>query len=171
MKRREFITFSTLLLSANLFADTRRYALHVKITQEPYQSIAKVIEDLFIPSAGMPSPHTFNVIGFLQAVMQDKRVKNTTKEFLLNGVGWLNEAAQKNYSKNYIELSIIQREAVLKQVSQTSWGDGWLWYLLNYSFEAMFSDPVYGANEHKIGWQWLDYEPGIPRPKEVNPYV
>jgi gluconate 2-dehydrogenase gamma chain len=36
--------------------------------------------------------------------------------------------------------------------------------LLYYIFEALLSDPVYGGNPGGIGWQWLEHQPGFPRP-------
>ena len=172
MKRRKFIAYSVVLFSSTLFAkEINSYALHVTILKEPYQTISQVIDDLFTPSVGMPSPHSLNVIGFLKAVMRDKRVTNERKEFILNGVEWLNQTAQNHYIKNYIVLSSDQRQELLKKISQKQWGDNWLWYLMNYTFEAMFSDPVYGANSGKIGWQWLEYKPGFPQPPKVNRYV
>jgi hypothetical protein len=178
MKRREFIKYSALLIGVSSFAyQPSSYALypkgtlHVRILQEPYQTISLVLSDLFPPHIAMPSPHSYNVIGFLEAVLQDKRVTQKSKATLKDGVTWLNQSAQNSYAKKYIELPYIQREKLLKQISQKEWGDSWLWTLMNFSFEAMFSDPVYGANTNQIGWKWLGYESGFPRPPRVNRYV
>ncbi len=172
MKRRRFIQYSTILLSSTMFAkDVRSYALHVKIVKEPYQTMSQVIDHLFSPSAGMPSPHSLNIVGYLKAVMEDKRVSQYRKKSLLEGVEWINRTSQDHYIKNYIELSFDEREKLLKTISQKQWGDTWLWYLMNYTLEAMFSDPVYGANRDEIGWQWLEYKPGFPQPPKVNRYV
>ncbi|MDD2356960.1 MAG: gluconate 2-dehydrogenase subunit 3 family protein [Thiovulaceae bacterium] len=172
MKRREFIKYSVLLLGSSAFAsDLKFYSYHINIIQEPFQSISHVLEQLFPPNIAMPSVHSFNVVGFLKALMQDPRVKNETKQILQDGVKWLNQTSQNSYMKNYKELTLSQKEKLLQQISQKQWGDTWLWYLMNYSFEAMFSDPVYGANSNKIGWKWVEYESGLPRPPKVNAYV
>ncbi len=173
MKRREFITYSALLVGVSAFGITKNsYAtLHVSILKEPYQSISAVIADLFPPNITMPSPHAFNVIGFFEAILRDKRVSEKTKKTVQSGVVWLNQTTQNSYSKNYIELSHTQREKILKQISGKQWGDTWLWTLMNFTFEAMFSDPIYGANTNQIGWKWLHYESGLPRPPRINRYV
>ena len=86
MKRREFIKYSALLLGSSAFArDLHYYALHVRIIQEPYQTIASVLEQLFPPNIAMPSVHSFNLIGFFQALMKDPRVKDETKQILQDG--------------------------------------------------------------------------------------
>ncbi len=172
MKRRVFIKYFALLLGSSAFAnDLKFYSYHVSIIQEPYQSISQVLEQLFPPNIAMPSVHSFNVIGFLKALMKDPCVKDETKQILQDGVKWLNQASQNSYIKNYTELTHLQKGKLLKQISQKQWGDTWLWYLMNYTFEAMFSDPVYGANINKIGWKWVEYESGFPRPPKVNSYV
>jgi len=172
MKRREFIKYSALLLGSSAFArDFHYYALHVRIIQEPYQTIASVLEQLFPPNIAMPSVHSFNLIGFFQALMKDPRVKDETKQILQDGVKWLNQTSKNSYMKNYKELTLSQKETLLKQISLKQWGDTWLWHLMNFAFEAMFSDPVYGANINKIGWKWVENESGLPRPPKVNAYV
>jgi len=103
--------------------------------------------------------------------MKDPRVKDETKQILQDGVKWLNQTSKNSYMKNYKELTLSQKETLLKQISLKQWGDTWLWHLINFTFEAMFSDPVYGANINKIGWKWVEHESGLPRPLKVNAYV
>ena len=172
MKRRKFLSYSIILLGSTLFArELEKYALHVRIFQEPYQTIATLIDDLFPPNLSMPSAHTFNAIGFLQAVMQDVRVPSRNKQTILDGVKLINQTTQNDYLKNYIELPLEQRETTLQAISQKEWGDNFLWYLMNYTLEAMLSDPVYGGNTDEIGWRWLAHTSGLPQPPKVNPYV
>jgi len=172
MQRRKFIQYSVLLIGSTLFADKiKLYSSHVKILKEPFQTIAKVHDDLFTPSAGMPKPQDFNAIGFLEGVMRDPRVRDTQKEFIKDGVSWLNIVTNKIYRHNYIELDSNQREIILQHIASKEWGNDWLWYIINHAFEAMLSDPVYGANTNEIGWKWLNFIPGEPRPPRVNPYV
>jgi gluconate 2-dehydrogenase gamma chain len=172
MKRRSFLQFSALLTGTTLFAsEIGVYALHVNVLEEPYQTIAKVHEDLFTPSVGMPRPQDFNAIGFLRAVMHDKRVSKKEKTLLKNGVKWLDMDAKQHHLKRYIRLDKKQREDVLQRISQKQWGNDWIWYVMNHAFEAMLSDPVYGSNTDEIGWKWLGFVPGIPRPPKVNDAV
>ena len=172
MKRREFIKISAILLGSSAFAQTSKsYALHVNIIKEPFLTLMRVQEDLFPPNISMPSIHQINVLGFIKAVLQDSKIKVSTKQQLLDGVKWLNQTAQNSYMKNYIELPYQTRENILHEISQREWGDNWLWYVMNFTFEAMFSDPVYGGNMNENGWKWVEHLPGLPRPIRVNIYV
>lgn len=169
MNRREFVQYSVLLVGSTLFArQISVYSLHVRVLQEPYQTIAQVHDVLFTPSAGMPRPQAFNAIGFLQGVMKDPRVHDTQKGIIKNGVTWLNMTSKEKFHKNFRALSLSQKETILQYISQKEWGNDWLWYIMNHAFEAMLSDPVYGCNTDKVGWKWLDYTPGYPRPPRIN---
>lgn len=172
MKRRDFIKLSAILLGTTAFADTTKgYALHVSIVGEPFLTLLHVFEDLFPPNIAMPSIHKINILGFMKAVLADKRVQHSTKQQIIEGVKWLNLTANNSYDKNYIELSYVQRQNLLIGISQKEWGDNWLWNLMNFGFEAMFSDPVYGGNLQENGWKWVDHVSGSPRPPKVNEYV
>jgi gluconate 2-dehydrogenase gamma chain len=172
MKRREFIKLSAILLSTTAFGEnSKQYALHVTLVKEPFMTLMRVQEDLFPPSIAMPSLHKINVLGFIKGVLQDPRVASSTKQKLLDGVKWLNQTTQNSYEKNYIELPYKTREKILQEISKKEWGDVWLWHIMNFTFEAMFSDPVYGGNLNERGWKWVDHVAGLPRPLKVNPNV
>ncbi|UFS61326.1 gluconate 2-dehydrogenase subunit 3 family protein [Sulfurimonas sp. HSL-3221] len=151
-----------LLLPAESGAE---YARPVTMHAEPYQTIATVHRDLFPGGGGAPSPRLLKAIDYLGGVMRDPYVDDDDKRFLTNGARWLNEQARKDYGYAYYRLPPEQRQQVLQKASGLVWGDNWLWSVLSYLFEALLSDPVYGANTHEAGWRWLRYEPGYPRPK------
>ncbi len=69
--------------------------------------------------------------------------------------------------KNYINLSKDKKEKLLKEFEQTHLGQNWLSILMYYGFEAMLSDPIYGGNHNKQGWNALNHNAGIPRPKKI----
>ena len=52
----------------------------------------------------------------------------------------------------------------MRQIEQSRAGRNWLSLLLTYVLEALLADPVYGGNPDGIGWQWLEHQPGYPRP-------
>ncbi len=149
-------------LSLSLHAQT--YVRDVKILREPYQTIAYVYDDLFPSTESIPGAHELNTIAYLRGVIQDKHISQEQKTFLFNGAKWLNEESVDTFDKKYCHLQADQRNSLLKSISAVNWGDKWLYFLMEYFFESMFCDPVYGANVDQKGWEWLDYEPGYPRP-------
>ncbi len=169
MNRRLFIG-SSLVLTTSLFAysNPRPYIKTFKILSEPYQSIALVYDDIFPSNGENPSASEINAVEYLHGVMQDPRIEAYEKEFITNGQVWLNETAQEEYSKNYNFLNKNQREDILNQISEVQWGENWLWTLQSYLLEALLSDPIYGSNESKEGWNWLGHTSGYPRPKKVE---
>ena len=87
-------------------------------------------------------------------------------EYIIDGIGWVDETAEENFSKRYTQLSQREKEELIADISNESWGSSWLSVILTFIFEALLSDPQYGGNPDKIGWDWLKYYPGYPRPTE-----
>jgi len=129
------------------------------------ETIALVQEDLF-PSIRKLD---INSSSYLSLILHHSRVADDEKEFLRNGVQWLNEEAVFHYKHPYIKLSSSQRQNILQIISKQRWGDNWIYTMLTYIVEATLSDPIYGANRDGAGWKWLEHIPGLPQPKE--PYL
>ena len=128
----------------------------------PQETLALLQKDLF-PQA--------NALGiatapYLSIVFHHSRISKADKVYLKNGVKWLNEEAVTLYKRSYTQLLSTQREAVLRSFTQESWGESYLANVMNYLFEAMLGDPIYGGNNKEAGWKWLAFEGGQPRPKE-----
>jgi hypothetical protein len=103
---------------------------------------------------------------YMQIILKHSRVSDEDKEFIKNGIKWLNEDALSLYDEKYVDLSSTKRQEVLKYISKTKWGKGFIRDNLTYIMEASFSDPVYGVASGE-GWKWLDFKTGLPQPKEA----
>ena len=129
----------------------------------PIQTMTLVQEDLF-PHA---SELGINSFVYFKIILNHSRVSSDDKEFLRNGVQWLNEEAIKTDKKIYTKLSTKQRQKILYQISKEEWGESWISTILTYIMEATLGDPIYGANKNGAGWRWLNHASGLPRPKKA----
>ncbi len=129
----------------------------------PLHTIRVLQNDLF-PKAQELHIETANYIHLL---LKSRYISDADKKFLKNGVKWLNETSVEMYKDTYTKLTFTQRQNVLQTISQTKWGDSWLYNMMTYIFEAMFGDPIYGGNTHEAGWKWLAFEGGKPRPTKA----
>ena len=129
----------------------------------PLQTFEVLQNDLF--------PHAkklgIKTASYIHIILNHSKVSDEDKEFLKNGVKWLNEEAVKIYKKTYVNLSEDKREVVLKSISKQRWGESWLYDVMSYLFEAMLGDPIYGGNNHEAGWKWLNFQGGELRPKRA----
>ena len=129
----------------------------------PKETIELVQNDLF-PKAAELDIDTFV---YMSIILNHSRVTDEDKEFIKNGVKWLNEEAVKKYDTTYTKLKSQERQNILKIISQERWGDSWINEMLTYALEATFSNPIYGVNKNQSGQRWLHFEAGLPHPKEV----
>lgn len=129
----------------------------------PMQTLALLQKDLF-PSEILASS---NAYGYVSIIFHHSRVSAQDKQFLRNGIKWLNEEALMQYKKIYTKLPSKERQNVLEIIAKESWGESWIKRVLSYILEATLGDPIYGINKNESGWKWLNHTSGLPRPKEM----
>ncbi len=129
----------------------------------PLETLSVVQDDLF-PHANILE---VNASAYIILIFSHTRVSDEDKDFLRNGVQWLNEESISIYKTIYTKLSPKQRQNVLQTISQRRWGENWIETVLTYIMEATLGDSIYGINKNGAGWRWLNHQSGLPRPKEA----
>lgn len=137
---------------------------------DPWLTIASVQEHLFPAEKDSPGSSDIQALEYLRAMMETADFDKDERVLIHNGVGWLNDFAQQQYSKKFIQLNTDAKEKILRQVEESRAGKNWLSVLLTYLLEALLTDPVYGGNPDGIGWKWLQHQPGFPRPSKNKKY-
>lgn len=144
---------------------------NAQILSEKEWQILIAVQDILFPSEdNAPGARELNAASFVQWVIGDKELDPEETAFLKNGLTWVDEEAVERWEKPFLELKEEEREKLLRHIETHSWGESWLSVMLMYIFEALLSDPLYGANPGGIGWNWLGYNPGQPRPQENKIY-
>jgi len=144
--------------------------------KQPWLTLSEVQEHLFPrtesknESSFSPGAKDINAINYLQTMLSVPDADMDEREFIIKGVGWLDGVANNMAGHSFVKLNDTKREKVLKKISESQSGANWLSTLLRYIFEALLTDPVYGGNTNKVGWQWLEHQPGFPRPPENKKY-
>ena len=156
--RRKFLQYG--FLSTAVFVGG---VVGVKSVLTSKDTLVAVFYDLFPKAEELG----INTQRYMQIILHHTRVSDAEKAFIKNGVQWLNESSHEMYKELYVKLSKQQRQKVLHSVAKSEWGESWLSTLLAYNFEAMLGDPIYGANIDKAGWKWLEFQGGLPAPKEA----
>ena len=156
--RRNFLKYGFLSSSVLVMSGCELFSV---VTQK--ETIELVQRDLF------PKAHELgiNTFVYMSIILNHSRISDEDKEFIKNGVKWLNEEAVEKYNTTYTKLTSTQRQNILKIISKVRWGDNWINEMLTFALEATFSDSVYGVSKNESGWKWLEFEGGHPRPKEA----
>jgi gluconate 2-dehydrogenase gamma chain len=68
------------------------------------------------------------------------------------------------------QLTTADWQNIIPQLCITYELKDWLSKTTTLLFEALLLDPVYGGNTNEIGWEWLNHQPGIPRPTASTKY-
>jgi len=111
-----------------------------------------------------PSAYDFAAHQYLQWVLLSEGVDKEDKGYIIKGLEWVEETSIEETEVSFLDLEERKQNELLQNIIITSWGASWCSLMLNFIFEALFCDPIYGGNVNKVGWQWLDHNPGQPRP-------
>ena len=160
------IAIAPLLLQ--LSACQRQDLANTVLKQHPWPTFAAVQAILFPADGNGPSAKDIQATLYLHLVLQAPNFDQDERQFILDGVSWLDQYAQENDKAAFLSLNAQQQDAVLLKITQSNAGERWVSALLTYVLEALLSDPVYGGNPQGIGWKWLQHQPGFPRP--TQPY-
>jgi hypothetical protein len=158
MTRRVFVKNSFLTVALLVFSKGKLFA-----TVTPLQTIALLQEDLLPLLKQLQSNSALYVL----KILNHSKISNADKQFIRNGVKWLNEEAITLYGNTYTKLSYEQRQTLLQTISQTRWGNSFMYAMLAYSMESILGDPIYEINTDQKGWKWLEHETGYPRPQKA----
>ncbi|MPY23225.1 gluconate 2-dehydrogenase subunit 3 family protein [Shewanella psychropiezotolerans] len=134
--------------------------------------VAAVQMQLFPDDDDGPSAKDLNAFRYLTWALDDPdNLADGDRAFILRGVGWLEELAKSTHGASFIKLGVNEQDVVLKQIAKSRTGENWLSLLLYYLLESLTLDPIYGGNTDGIGWQWLEHQPGFPRPIQGKTYL
>lgn len=149
---------------------TKVYNANQYLTALQAEIIQKVQSVLFPNDGNGPSVDQINAYPHLLWVLSDKRKDKESIDYILKGIGWVEDTAQENYGKGFSELSQIEIEELIEFMAVRNWGASWLSVILTLIFEALTLDPIYNVNPKNVGWEWLNHIPGNPRPTVENSY-
>ncbi len=126
--------------------------------EDKWRTLQSVQNHLFPANAPFSAAETVASARFLKMVSRDDSFDSSDLAFIFEGVEILRERGWKNM------LSHEEKEPILQRSAQTQFGRNWIALVLNYTFEALLGDPIYGGNVHEKGWKSLHHHPGKPRP-------
>ena len=164
-------------LTASAVINTGSSSLQAKdglegFSDKDWSTIASVQNHLFPSEQEAPGAVEINALSYLHDFLSNPATDSSEVEFILSGVLLLQRHLSQTYSQqmNFADLSIEQREILLREFEKQADGRRWLVNILNYILEALLTDPVYGGNPDGIGWKWLEYRAGEPRPPADKRY-
>lgn len=146
--------------------------LYVSFTEQQQQTLEQVQLVLFPDDGDGPSAADLHAFDYLRwALTEEDNKADGDFEFIIKGIGWLNDLSQADYSREFVTLEAEQKNTLVEKISRSKSGKNWLSLLVYYLLEALTLDPLYGGNggshassKSGIGWQWLKHQPGFPRP-------
>ncbi|MFK8013667.1 MAG: gluconate 2-dehydrogenase subunit 3 family protein [Marinicellaceae bacterium] len=140
-------------------------------TNKQHLDLQAVYMRIFPDDGDGPSANDLNVLTYLEWAMTDeKNMADGDPEFIVKGLGWLNQYTNDKLGLDFIELDAEQQDEFLTNTVQSDAGRNWMSILIYYLIEALTLDPYYGGNTNGIGWTWLQHQGGFPQPIHGKTY-
>ena len=108
----------------------------------------------------MPSAKEFKAIEYLVKNISAKAFDDEDKTFIIKGTNDFMGSFPEFRTLNKNE----KKELIFQIIQNNDYAKSWISKLSYYGIEAMFSDPIYGGNFEKSGWNSISHAVGIPRP-------
>ena len=172
LNRREFLRILTIASASyplSVLSSGHKKTISNQNIKEPWLTISEVQQHLF-PKESSIGAKDIQALEYLRLTITSPYFDEGEKTLIHNGVNWLNDLSKKQYSKIFIQLDNTLKEKILRRIESSNAGERWLSTILTYLLEALLTDPVYGGNPNRIGWKWLQHQPGFPRPPEEKKY-
>jgi len=134
------------------------------LSPKQFEIIQSVQHILFPADDNGPGAEDIYATEYLVWVLSDHNKDPEEVKYIIDGIGWINETARELFSKNYVNLPQKEKENLIANIAKEGWGESWLSVILTFILEALLCDPQYGGNPDSVGWKWLHYNPGQPRP-------
>jgi gluconate 2-dehydrogenase gamma chain len=130
-------------------------------------NVVLMVQNFLFPKDDQgPSAYEISAHQYLQWVLLSEGIDPEDKNYIIKGLEWVKETSIEETGNSFLGLEQNQQHKLLDSIVTTSWGASWCSLMLNFIFEALFCDPIYGGNVNEAGWHWLNHNPGQPRPTE-----
>jgi len=126
--------------------------------EDSWLLIESVQGHLFPHSKHCPSAKDVEATRYLKMVAYHDSFDEDDLDFILRGAEVLRERGYKAI------MTRTEKEKILQDFQKSRFGENWISLMINYTLEAIFSDPLYGGNKDEKGWIAFHHHAGLPRP-------
>jgi gluconate 2-dehydrogenase gamma chain len=138
---------------------------HVTLTDEEFDAMAAACERI-LPRDENVGAADLGVPGYVDRALSDQRMSHVKDDFI-RGLDALMRRAQGQYSKPFPRIPPEAQDGLLTVFKNAAKGSGeghWYELLVVLTMEGAFSDPSYGGNKDRKGWELIGFEVSEPPP-------
>jgi gluconate 2-dehydrogenase gamma chain len=138
---------------------------HVTLTDEEYDVLAAACERM-LPRDEDPGATDLGVPSYIDRALGDPRMSHVKDDFI-RGLDALMRRAQAQQGKPFAQLAPEAQDALLTTFKNSPKGSGeghWYELLVVLTMEGALSDPSYGGNKDRKGWELIGFETSEPPP-------
>ena len=136
------------------------------LTAQQSTILKRTLQVLWPDDGNGPNVDDLNTFGYFMWVLSSELMAQEEKDFLIEGIDWIEVKSKEIYKKSFVQLSKTRQEVLISNIVDMNDGEKLMAVIITYILESLILDPIYGGNKDETGWKWLDHVPGNPRPEE-----
>lgn len=139
-----------------------------KLTEHQRAILGRTSE-LILPSDDGPGAREAGVIDYLAKALATE-FHAPLRPLFAEGVRRMEALARSDWEQPFLQLEAEDQERVLDWVQRGGVSDAtfdgrqFVDRLVELTLEGFLGDPVHGGNQGQVGWEYIGYAPGSPRP-------
>lgn len=140
------------------------------LTLSQFKIVRKIQTILFPQDGNGPGALDIKADRYLIWILNDSLLDPNENTYIIERIKQFEKECIQEMNTSFLDLKEHQQKRFVHRVSTTDWGKNFFSRLLTLIFEALMLDPAYGGNINQIGWDWLEHDPGHPRPNKKIMY-
>lgn len=139
-------------------------------TFDPHEwAVVEAATSRIIPTDDVPGAREANVVGFIDAQLDDPHFTVFRREFP-RGIRVLDRLSRQRRGARFDALAPGDQDAVLAAIGDGEGGGAgidaahFFQLLFTLTLEGFLSDPAHGGNADGVGWEVIGYAPSGPHP-------
>ncbi len=147
----------------NIVIDNKNYSINT--------DLLKIVLNILFPKSKIsPSATDLKTDIYYIWYLNDNNISSNKREYLAKTLNKINLSSKEKHNTSFTSLSKEKQEILIKEISNTNWGENYLSSLMTIIIESMLANPIYNCNPEKKGWNWLKFQGGYPQPTKINRY-
>ena len=159
--RRSFLQWLSVPFFGSLFGCAPR---RFRLPADERDTLSAVTE-LLIPSDDGPGAREANVIEYICRALRSD-FHEPIRGMFMDGARSIERLARSEWGLPFVEMDFEDQDRLLEHIQTGGLDDRGRFFhkLLELSLEGFLGDPRHGGNRGEVGWNYIGYTPGTPRP-------
>ncbi len=159
-------------LKTALLSNKRILKKNDLLAREMDSTFDLVLNQILPKYKGFPGVDKIKTKKYIYRTLSGPEASLEVTSLFEKGLDKLTQVAKTEFKSSFHMLSHDEQLGIIVSFQYSPANDylgkSWMSLVISLTLESVLVDPVYGGNSDQLGWEWLQHQPGIPRPSQPH---